>query len=264
MPEVVADARPMVECVNLSKSFEKTDGTEMEVFSNLECSINRGEFVSLLGPSGCGKSTLLRMMSGLTPATDGLISVEGKRVTGPPESLGMIFQEDTLLQWKTVLENVLLPAKIKKRPYPQAKARAIELLQRVGLGSFTDARPSQLSGGMKQRACICQALLCNPQLLLMDEPFGALDALTREQMQSDLQEIWMVEKSTVVMVTHSISEAVLLSDRILVFSNRPARIIADLTVPIPRPRGEETMASPEAQDLTKKIHALFRSEGVLR
>ena len=250
--------------IDVCKEFEQENGQIVTVFDGINCEVEPGQFISLLGPSGCGKSTLLRVVSGLIPATRGSVTLDGERVTKPPPSLGMVFQEDSLLEWRSVLSNVLLGAEIKKLPLTEAQPRAFELLERVGLRGFADARPSQLSGGMKQRAAICQALLHRPRLLLMDEPFGALDALTREQMQSDLQELWAAERSTVLFVTHSISEAVLLSDRILVFSNRPARIVADLHVGLPRPRNDASAGLPEFLRLTDEIHALFRREGVLR
>jgi NitT/TauT family transport system ATP-binding protein len=257
-------ARPAIEVVDVSKQFEQDNGQIVTVFENINVTVQPGEFVSLLGPSGCGKSTLLRVCAGLIPATSGTVTFDGEPVRKPPAELGMVFQEDSLLEWRTVLKNVLLAAEIKDMPMSEAKPRALELLERTGLGEFADARPSQLSGGMKQRASICQALLHKPQLLLMDEPFGALDALTREQMQSDLQELWAQEKSTVLFVTHSISEAVLLSDRVLVFSKRPARIVADLHVNLPRPRMESATSEPEFQRLTGEIHTLFRKEGILK
>lgn len=253
-----------VEISDVSKTFEQDTGQMVTVFDGIDCSIRPGEFVSLLGPSGCGKSTLLRMVAGLSRADRGSVQVDGVEVTKPPGTLGMVFQDDCLLEWRTVLDNVMLAAVVKKIAKDEAMPRAMELLGRVGLGEFAEARPSQLSGGMKQRTAICQALLHRPKLLLMDEPFGALDALTREQMQADLETLWQTEQSTVLFVTHSISEAVLLSDRVLVFSNRPARILTDLQVDLPRPRNSDTTSSPAFIAYTKQIYQLFRQEGVLR
>ena len=255
----------VVELSAVTKRFRHAAG-EVHVLDAVDCSIKSGDFVSLLGPSGCGKSTLLRLIAGLIEPTGGSVAVDGIKVVRAPESVGMVFQEDALLRWRSVLGNVLLPAEIRKDkafPMAEAKARALELLERVGLAEFTGAWPAQLSGGMKQRAAICQALLRRPRLLLMDEPFGALDALTREQMQRDLQELWMTERSTVVFVTHSISEAVLLSDRVLVFSPRPARILADLRVDLPRPRDEALTGTPEFRQLAQTAYDVFRREGVL-
>jgi NitT/TauT family transport system ATP-binding protein len=262
----VASGDGSVELHDLEKVFFHSKGA-VEVFRDISCTFPAGEFVSLLGPSGCGKSTLLRLIGGLTTPTSGHVIVDGQVVTRPPDSVGMVFQEDALLEWRTVLKNVMLPAEIRKSdslPMGEAKERARELLQRVGLGGFLDAWPSQLSGGMKQRVALCQAMLRRPRLLLMDEPFGALDALTREQMQQDLQELWLAERSSVVLVTHSISEAVLLSDRVLVFSQRPARIIHDFKVDLPRPRDEKTSSMPEFQALTQTVYDLFRQEGILK
>lgn len=256
--------RGSVKFNNVYKIFARKHRTPVVVFEDINFGVEPGQFVSLLGPSGCGKSTLLRMTAGLTDVTAGTVMVDGEVVDGPFGSMGMVFQEDTLLEWRTVLRNVLLVAEVKKLPLHEAKARAKDLLENVGLAEFMDAFPGQLSGGMKQRASICQALLHRPQLLLMDEPFGALDALTREQMQRDLQSLWSREGSTVLFVTHSISEAVLLSDRVIVLSNRPARILADLTVSLSRPRSENTVGTPEFLEVTQTIHSLFRREGVLR
>jgi NitT/TauT family transport system ATP-binding protein len=257
--------RAAVELLDVQKTF-RHDGGFVEVLEGIDCEFAAGEFVAFLGPSGCGKSTLLRMVAGLLEPSGGEVRVDGVQVTRPPGSMGMVFQEDALLEWRKVVDNVLLPAEIRKTSLSgqEAKARAMELLERVGLDSFANAWPSQLSGGMKQRAALCQALFHRPKLLLMDEPFGALDALTREQMQRDLQEVWLTERNTVLFVTHSISEAVWLADRVLVFSPRPARILADLRIDLPRPRGAETLRSPEFSELTATVYDLFRREGVLQ
>lgn len=211
-------------------------GGQVVALSNVDLSIKPGEFVSLIGPSGCGKSTLLKLISGLLPTSAGTIQIGEKAVEGPFHDLGIAFQESVLLDWKTIRENVLLQARTRKMNMEQAKRDADELLEMAHLTDFADRYPHELSGGMKQRAALCRALLHHPPLLLMDEPFGALDALTREEMANEVQDLWMRYKPTVVCVTHSISEAVLLSDRVVVMSPRPARIVGEIVVDLPRPR----------------------------
>lgn len=252
-----------VEIKAVSHTF-KVKGGSVTVFDEVNCELKSGEFVAILGPSGCGKSTLLRILAGLIKPSVGNVAVDGKRVERPGRSVGMVFQEDGLLEWRSIFENVMLPAEIKGIRKTTVDAHARELLTQVGLGDFQDARPSQLSGGMKQRAAICQALVYEPRLLLMDEPFGALDALTRKQMQFDLQSLWLNVRNTVVFVTHSIEEAVLLADRILVMSPRPARVIREYKVDLPRPRNRETAGSNEYIETVRDIEKLFESLGVLR
>ena len=197
---------------------------------------SQGQFISLLGPSGCGKSTLLMMLAGLELPTSGELRLAGEAVTGPRRDTGIIFQDATLLPWKSVLENVLFPIEILKLPKEQYRGRAMELLQRVGLDGFEHKRPHELSGGMRQRVAICRALAHDPQVLLMDEPFSALDAITRDQMNVALSEMLERYRKTVIFVTHSIREAVYLSDRVLVMGGRPSSIMLDLTIDFPRPR----------------------------
>jgi NitT/TauT family transport system ATP-binding protein len=208
----------------------------VEAIRSVNLAVAPGEFVTLLGPSGCGKSTLLLMMAGLEVPTSGEVRIEGTRVTGPRADNGIVFQDPTLLPWKTVIDNVLLPARILGLPATKYRPRAEELLDLVGLYEFRDKRPKQLSGGMKQRAALCRALVHDPQLLLMDEPFSALDAITRDEMNIILMEMWERYHKTVVFVTHSIREAVLLSDRVIVLGGRPATIAYALQVPFERPR----------------------------
>lgn len=252
-----------VEITSVSHTFQVKGGS-IAVFDEVNCDLTAGEFVAILGPSGCGKSTLLRILAGLIQPSSGYVAVDGKRVERPGRSVGMVFQEDGLLEWRSIFENVMLPAEIKGIRKATVAVRARELLTQVGLGDFQDVRPSQLSGGMKQRAAICQALVYEPQLLLMDEPFGALDALTRKQMQFDLQSLWLNVRNTVVFVTHSIEEAVLLADRILVMSPRPARVIKEYRVDLPRPRTRETAGSEAYIETVRDIEKLFESLGVLR
>ncbi len=209
---------------------------QVEALAEVHCRVREGEFVSLLGPSGCGKSTLLMMVAGLETPTMGRIDVGGKAMDGCREDIGLMFQDPTLLPWKTALENVMFPIKILHRPRNDYRDEAIQLLTRVGLGDFLDKKPSQLSGGMRQRVAICRALVYDPSLLLMDEPFSALDAITRDEMNQVLMDMWQDFRKTALFVTHSIRESVFLSDRVLVMSARPGRIVADVTIPFPRPR----------------------------
>jgi NitT/TauT family transport system ATP-binding protein len=195
-----------------------------------------GEFLSVIGPSGCGKSTLLRCIAGLEPISAGSLQVAGQEVDGPPDGIGMVFQRDALLEWRTIEHNVLLPIEFAKKPVTAYGAEVQRLLKFTGLADFASRYPRELSGGMRQRAAICRALVDNPGLLLMDEPFGALDALTRDQMNVELQRIWLDRRSTVLFVTHGISEAVFLADRVLVLSSRPGRIADIVEIDLPRPR----------------------------
>jgi NitT/TauT family transport system ATP-binding protein len=198
--------------------------------------IKRGEFVSILGPSGCGKSTLLMMMAGLVPPTRGSIEVDARPVMKPLTDIGIAFQQDLLFDWRTALGNVMLQADIRGLDRTSARTKALALLERVGLKGFENRHPWELSGGMRQRVAICRALLHDASILLMDEPFGALDALTRDQMNLHLQTLWMDTRPTAVMVTHSISESVFLSDRVIVLSNRPSRFAFELSIGLRRPR----------------------------
>lgn len=222
---------------------------QVEALSEVHCRVREGEFVSLLGPSGCGKSTLLMMVAGLESLTTGRIDVGGEPMEGTREDIGLMFQDSTLLPWKTTLENVMFPIKILKRPAEEYRETAINLLTRVGLGDFLDKKPSQLSGGMRQRVAICRALVYDPSLLLMDEPFSALDAITRDEMNEVLMDMWQEFRKTGLFVTHSIRESVFLSDRVLVMSARPGRIVADVTIPFERPRDFAIVDSPEFNEI---------------
>jgi NitT/TauT family transport system ATP-binding protein len=207
--------------------------------------IARGEFLSILGPSGCGKSTLLMMIAGLVPPSRGVIEVAQRPVTEPLTDIGIAFQQDLLFDWRTVLGNVMVQADMRNLDRRAALAKAKILLERVGLNGFEDRYPWELSGGMRQRVAICRALLHDASILLMDEPFGALDALTRDHMNLHLQNLWMAERPTAVMVTHSISEAVFLSDRVIVLSRRPGRFVFELKIELPRPRTVEMRDTSE-------------------
>ena len=239
-----------IELEGLRKVFQTTDLT-VEAVRDVSASIGDGEFVSIIGPSGCGKSTLLRLVSGLLPPTQGTVYIDGNLVEGPTGNTGFVFQAPTLLKWRTVFKNVMFPYEVlasqKKvaAPKREFEARARMLLKMAGLEDFPGAYPKQLSGGMQQRVSICRALIHDPELLLMDEPFGALDEFTRERMNEELLRIWQETRKTVIFVTHHIPEAVFLSDKILVMSPRPGTILGEIDVDLPRPRNAEMRESVE-------------------
>jgi len=223
--------------------------------------IETGNFVSIVGPSGCGKSTLLKIISGLLPASSGKVSVNGKRVDQPLENVGMVFQAPVLLKWRSVLGNILLPVEFAKLDIASHTQKAQALVKLVGLAGFEDMYPYELSGGMQQRASLCRALVTDPQLLLMDEPFGALDAMTRDELDLELLRIWEERKKTVVFVTHSIQEAVFLSDLVFVMSARPGRLLEKIAVDLPRPRTLEMMSALKFGQYTLRIRALLAAPG---
>jgi NitT/TauT family transport system ATP-binding protein len=215
------------------------------------------QFLCIVGPSGCGKSTLLRMIAGLETVSGGTIAIDSVPIKGPRRDIGLVFQSPVLLPWRTVLKNVLVPAEVLKLDATSSKKRAHDLLKLVGLDGFADRYPDELSGGMKQRAAIARALMHDPDILLMDEPFGALDALTREAMNLELLRIWQASTKTVVLVTHSIEEALLLSDRIAVFAPRPGFVRELIDVPVARPRSAATRSDPVFIRLAEKLRGYF-------
>ncbi|NDL65485.1 ATP-binding cassette domain-containing protein [Enterobacteriales bacterium SAP-6] len=235
----------------------RTRGGVIEALKDVRLRIGRGEFVTLLGPSGCGKSTLLKIAAGLLRPSAGHIAIAGKPSLGPNRAIGVAFQKPTLMPWKTVLENILLPAHTLKLDLTRARARARELLSLVGLAEFSHNYPNELSGGMQQRVGLARMLLGDPKLLLMDEPFAALDAMTRENLTLELQRIWLQDRKSVLFITHSIPEAVFLSDRVLVMSARPGKIIEDYAVTLPRPRSPETLSSPLFSDACRHLRRHF-------
>jgi NitT/TauT family transport system ATP-binding protein len=220
-------------------------------------SLSRGEFVSVLGPSGCGKSTVLSIVAGLMNASTGEVRIAGTPVVGPRPDVGVVFQQANLLPWKSVVDNVLLPIVAMRRPVAQYRERAEELLRFVGLSKFSRHYPHELSGGMQQRVGIARALIHDPQLLLMDEPFAALDAMTRERMGMELQHVWSGTDKTVLFITHSIPEAVTLSDRVVVMSPTPGRILEEVRCEIPRPRTVETLADLRFAETCTYLRKLF-------
>jgi NitT/TauT family transport system ATP-binding protein len=240
----------------------------VEALAGITFTVGEGELVALVGPSGCGKSTLLRIIAGLRLPTSGAVVVAGRPVNRPIPEVGMVFQAPVLLKWRTIRDNVLLPAELSGLDRARYRRRAAELLELVGLGDFGDKLPHELSGGMQQRASICRALLLDPPLLLMDEPFGALDAMTRDEMNLELLRVWGesgTARKTIVFVTHSIPEAVLLADRVVVMTPRPGRVAEIFDVGLPRPRTMESRATAGFGALALKIHeTLVRKRHVAR
>jgi NitT/TauT family transport system ATP-binding protein len=253
-------AEPLIRIENVGMTYQAASGP-VEALRGITMQVNQGEFVSLVGPSGCGKSTLLRCIAGLRQVTAGRILVDGVPVVQPIPQVGMVFQAPILLKWRTVLDNVLLPAELSGLRPSDYRDRAHELLKLVGLADFAKKRPGELSGGMQQRASLCRALVLDPPILLMDEPFGALDAMTRDEMNLELLRIWGESathhgavRKTVVFVTHSIPEACFLSDRVVVMSPRPGRVAAVQSVNLPRPRSVATRVSPELGRMTLDLY----------
>jgi NitT/TauT family transport system ATP-binding protein len=236
--------RPVIEINDLCKIYRtKTD--LIEAVQDITFDIKEESFVSIIGPSGCGKSTLLKIIGGVIPATKGSVKVEGGSIRESQAKIGMVFQSPVLLKWRTIINNVLLPIEILKYPIEEYREKAENLLELVGLKGFEDKYPHELSGGMQQRASISRALIFDPKLLLMDEPFGALDALTRDILNQELLRIWRAEKQTILFVTHNIPEAVYLSDTVIVLTPRPARIAETFEIDLPRPRNIEMQAERE-------------------
>lgn len=247
----------------VSKRFGEGASSVLAI-EHADAAIEEGQFVSLVGPSGCGKSTLMKIVAGLVPPTTGSISIRNEEVKGPFTDVGIVFQRDLLLEWRTILDNIFLQIEIRGLKKGAFIDRARELLALVGLQDFERRSPRELSGGMRQRAAICRALVHDPELLLMDEPFGALDALTRDQMGLDLQRIWLGTGKTALFITHSISEAVFLSDRILVMGQRPSRIEQDIRIELERPRTLDLKETSRFGAYAKQIRTCFEKMGLLR
>ncbi len=252
---------PYIRLRGVGKRYDTKNGA-VEACSDVTLDIRQSEFVAIVGPSGCGKTTLLKMVAGLVPYTSGTISVGGRQVDRPLTDVGVVFQESILLDWRNVLSNVMLQIEIRGVDRRTYEPVARNLLRATGLAGFEDKKPYELSGGMRQRVSICRALVHDPPLLLMDEPFGALDALTREQIAMDIQRVWMEKRKTALHITHSIPEAVLLADRVVVMSPRPGRIVEIIEVDLPRPRRLDRL--PERfNDYAGRIREIFKAKGVL-
>ena len=246
--------KALLQVRDLSAVFAGENGG-LQALDNVSFSISEQQFVCVLGPSGSGKSTLLRILGGLLPPTSGEVLFDGSPIRGPSRRVGMVFQDANLMPWRTVIENITLPLIIKKGANVQAEALARELIHLVGLDSFDDWLPRDLSGGMAQRVAIARALIHQPDVLLLDEPFGALDALTRERMGLALLRIWQVHRKTVLMVTHSIPEALLLADRIIILTPRPGSIALDIEIDLPRPRDSEIQYSSQFAEMARQLRS---------
>ncbi len=254
-----------IEAKDICVKFRSSDGLHLSVLENINVLAENGEFISIAGPSGCGKTTFLRVVAGLLKPSSGVTHVLGKEVQGPHSHVGIVFQGPMLLNWRTVMGNIMLQAEIRRLNLAAYRNRSMELIELVGLKGFEKKYPYQLSGGMQQRVSICRALVHDPPLLLMDEPFGALDAMTREAMNVELQRIWMESKKTILFITHSLPEAVFLSDKIYVMSPRPGRILkcAEIELDSPRPRTLDVMGTPKFNTILKEIRELMASRGTL-
>ncbi len=251
----------MIQATGVVKIYPTVSGEPVLALDHLDLAVKDGEFVCLVGPSGCGKSTLLRLLAGLDRADAGRFSLAGRTIDGPSGEVGVVFQQATLLPWLTVWQNVMLPLRVGGQRPGGREQGVRDLIRIAGLQGFENKYPYELSGGMQQRVAIVRALSRDPKLLLMDEPFGALDALTREKMNAELQRIWLASRKTVVLITHSIDEAVFLGDRVVVMSPRPGRIVRELAVNLPRPRiPAETFGHPDHVALSREIRGLLEGD----
>ena len=241
----------------LVKEYRTQKGTRYLALQDVDFHVGRGEFVSVVGPSGCGKSTLLKIVAGLIPYSSGRVGVDGNPVTGPNRNVGVVFQDPLLLEWRTVFENVMVPIEVLRLPRAAYARQCEVLLQMSGLAQFAQSYPSELSGGMQQRVAICRALVFEPEILLMDEPFGALDAMTRDYMNLELLKLWERSRKTIVLITHSISEAVFLSDRVYVMSTSPGTIREIVDIELPRPRALDMTSTAEFGRYVARIRAHF-------
>ncbi|MBL8058027.1 MAG: ABC transporter ATP-binding protein [Anaerolineales bacterium] len=253
-PAVPEPSSPRLAVDRLSHVYPTAEGA-LQVLENISFTVQPQEFVCVVGPSGCGKSTLLKLLAGLFPPSEGTLFFEGAPLAGPSRRIGLVFQKANLMPWRTALANVRLPLELAGVPAADADARAQAALLRVGLAGFEHSLPRDLSGGMEQRVALARALAQDPDLLLLDEPFGALDALNRERLGAELLRLWEARRITVVMVTHSIPEALLLSDRVLALTPRPGQVRLALDVPLPRPRRLEMEHSPEFGELARRLRA---------
>jgi NitT/TauT family transport system ATP-binding protein len=253
----------LFEARGVNKTYRVREGDTIVALEDVNFSVSEGELVAIVGASGCGKSTLLKILAGTLRSSAGSVLLRGAPVEGPSKDVGFVFQSSVLLPWRTVLSNILLPIELQQGKSKNDEERARQYLDLVGLRGFEGKYPNELSGGMQQRVAIGRALIHNPALLLMDEPFGALDAMTREFMNLELLRIWQASRKTVIIVTHSIPEAAFLADRVFVMSRRPGRIQDILDIDLPRPRSLEMMNSPEFGRLTQIIRGYFQAQGAL-
>jgi NitT/TauT family transport system ATP-binding protein len=260
-----AENRPLIDAITvkaIGKRYASRHGP-VTALDDVTFAVGEGEFVAVVGPSGCGKSTLLKILAGLLPASGGQAMLRGTPIAGPRRDIGVVFQSPVLFPWRSVLDNVLLPVDVQRLGRERHERVALDLINLVGLGGFEHRYPWELSGGMQQRVAITRALVHDPAMLLMDEPFGALDAMTREHMNLELQRIWIEKRKTVLFITHSIPEAVFLADRVLVMTARPGRLLDDVQVNLGRPRALEVMNTPEFGRHVAGIRAQFNVKGGL-
>ncbi|MEJ2551851.1 MAG: ABC transporter ATP-binding protein [Anaerolineales bacterium] len=244
---------------DLSMTFPNGNGG-LCTLQHVQFEVRRQEFVCVVGPSGCGKTTLLRLLAGLLLPTGGEVIFEGERLSRPRRRIGFVFQDANLMPWRSVLSNIFLPLELQGLPQQECESRAKAMIDLVGLKGFEESLPRDLSGGMAQRVAIARAMVHQPDILLLDEPFGSLDALTRERMETELMRIWSARTVTIMMVTHSISEAVLMADRVLVLSDRPAMLRMDLTIPLARPRHLEMAHTPAFGELVAQVRGAIEGE----
>jgi NitT/TauT family transport system ATP-binding protein len=267
LPPAVIDSECAGDCLvriaGLEKIYKTRDGNDIHALKDIDLDIHTAEFLSIVGPSGCGKTTLLKILAGILRRTAGEVVMAGRSLSGPSRELGVVFQAPVLLPWRTVLQNVMVPIQVQRRDRAMFEARARALIAMVGLTGFEHKYPSELSGGMQQRVGICRALVHDPSFLLMDEPFGALDAMTRETMNEELQRLWRENRKTILLVTHSIPEAVYLADRVVVMTPRPGRIVDVIDVDLPRPRTLAMQNTPEFGRFVMAIRRHFGSAGSL-
>jgi NitT/TauT family transport system ATP-binding protein len=257
------NAQCLVRIAGLQKIYKTRDGNDIHALKDIDLDIRAGEFISIVGPSGCGKTTLLKILAGILSRTAGDVTMAGHSLSGPSRELGVVFQAPVLLPWRTVLQNVMVPIQVQRRDRAVFEARARALIAMVGLTGFEHKYPGELSGGMQQRVGICRALVHDPSFLLMDEPFGALDAMTRESMNEELQRLWRESRKTILLVTHSIPEAVYLADRVVVMTPRPGRIVDVLDIDLPRPRTLAMQNTPEFGRFVAAIRRHFGATGSL-
>lgn len=252
-----------IQIAGLEKVYRSRDGTLTRALGPVSLDIARKEFITIVGPSGCGKSTLLKLIAGLIDRSGGLIRMGGREIAGPQPDIGVVFQSPVLLPWRTAVDNVMLPAIVQRQDAARSRKRALDLLAMVGLGEFTAKYPNELSGGMHQRVAIARALMHDPAVLLMDEPFGALDAMTRETMNLEIRRLWAESSKTVLFVTHSIPEAVFLGTRVLVLSNRPGRVADLVEVDLPEQRSLDIISSDAFGVFSRRIRQHFQAKGMI-
>ena len=262
-PALAAGGAP-IEGRGITKRFPGKRRTTFTAIEDVSFAIEGGEFVSLIGPSGCGKSTLMLIVAGLTRASEGTVHIGGNELKAPITDVGIVFQDHLLLEFRTALDNILLQHQIRGMPLADGRRDALALMEKMGVAQAADRYPHELSGGMRQRVSIARALIHRPSVLLMDEPFGALDAITRTQIRHDLELLWLETRKTVLFITHSIEEAIGLSDRVLVMSPNPGRIVEEIAIDLPRPRPAHLGEYPTFNVYAERIHDAFRRFGVIK